>query len=120
MLRLFLLFQFRLAEIHICHKPHPIRDETCDLQIAPPKNAHASIFSILPVLHTQDTFTLILNFEVGHFTHHFLLLSSFLPSFWCCYERNSIHTASLSHFISLIPSAHHLFFTQPGMVAGFT
>ena len=27
--------------------------------------------------------------------------SSLLVSFfWCCYERNSIHTASLSHFIS--------------------
>ena len=38
-------------------------------------------FSILPVLHTQDTFTLVWNFEVGHFTCHFLLLSFFLPSF---------------------------------------
>ena len=43
-----------------------------------PKDGHASIFSILPVLHTQDTFVLILNFEVGHFACHFLLLSFFL------------------------------------------
>ena len=36
-------------------------------------------FSILPVLRTQDTFALVLNFEVGHFARHFLLLSFFLP-----------------------------------------
>ena len=43
-----------------------------------PKDAHASgFFSILPALHTQDTFMLILNFEVGHFACH-LLLSVFL------------------------------------------
>ena len=35
-------------------------------------------FSILLALHTQDTFTLVLNFEVGHFTCLFLLLSFFL------------------------------------------
>ena len=35
-------------------------------------------FSILPVLYTQDTFTLVLNFEVDHFVRHFLLLSVFL------------------------------------------
>ena len=34
-------------------------------------------FSILPVLHTQGTCALVLNFEVGHFTRHFLLFSSF-------------------------------------------
>ena len=64
-------------------------------------------FSILPALHKQDTFVLALNFEVGHFTPHVLLLSFFL---WCCYERNSFHTASLSHFISLVCPAHYLFF----------
>ena len=36
-------------------------------------------FSVLPVLHMQDTFTLVSNFEVGHFTCHFLL--SFFLSF---------------------------------------
>ena len=37
--------------------------------------------------------------------------SSLLVSFFqCCYERNSIHTISLSHFISLVRSAPHLFF----------
>ena len=75
-----------------------------------PKDAQTSVFSTLPVLHTQDTFAPVLNFEVGHFVRHFLVLSFF----WCCYERNSIHTASLSHFISLVPSAHHLFFYPDG------
>ena len=52
-------------------------------------------FSILPALHTQDTFVLVWNFEVGHFAHHFLLLSFFLlvllwkefisHSFLCCH-----------------------------------
>ena len=37
-------------------------------------------------------------------------LSLLVSFFWCCYERNSIHTAPLSHFISLIHSAYHLFF----------
>ena len=31
-------------------------------------------FSILPVLYMQDTFVLVLNFEVGHFARHFLFL----------------------------------------------
>ena len=45
----------------------------------------------------------------------------FLVSFFqCCYERNSIYTALLSHFISLIHLAHHLFFIQPWMAAGLT
>ena len=61
-----------------------------------PNDAHTSVFSILPVLHMQDTFALVLNFEVGHFGCHFLLLSFFPPSIRCCYKRNSIHTALLS------------------------
>ena len=65
-----------------------------------PKNARASVFCILPVLHTQDTCALVLNFEVGPFARHFLLLSFFLSFFWCCYERNSIHTASMSFYFS--------------------
>ena len=47
-----------------------------------------------------------------------LLAFFFLPSFWCWYERNSIHTASLSYFISLFRPAHHLFFYPTGMAAG--
>ena len=44
-----------------------------------PKDTHTSVFSILPALHTKDTFTLVLNFEVSHFICPFLLLSFFLP-----------------------------------------
>ena len=105
MLRLFLLYQFWLGKICICHKPSPTRDETHDQQIALPKMLMLLFFSILPVLHTPKTLALVLNLEVGHFARHFLLLS-----FWCCYERNSIHIVSLSHFISLVCSAHHQFF----------
>ena len=61
---------------------------------------------MLPGLYRQDTFTPFLNFEVGHFAWHFLFVSFFL----CGYERNSIQTASLSHFIFLIHSVHNLFF----------
>ena len=66
-------------------------------------------FSILPELHMQVTFALVLSFEVGHFARHFL----FFSSFWFCYERNSSHAVSMSHFISLVRLAHHLFFYYP-------
>ena len=79
-----------------------------------PKDAQASFFLYFWYSTHQDTFMLVLNFEVGHFARHLLL-----SSFWCCYERYSFHTASLSNFISLVHPAHHLFFIQPGMVAGF-
>ena len=46
-----------------------------------------------------------------------LLVTS--PSFSCCYERNSFHTASLFAFHFSRP-AYHLFFIQLGMVARFT
>ena len=78
MLRLLLLYQFWLGEICICHKTRPTRDKMHDLQIALPRTLMLPFFSILPVLHTQDTFALVLNFELGHFTCHFLLLSFFL------------------------------------------
>ena len=48
------------------------------------KDAHASIFFFffffykLSAFHTQDTFALVSNFEVDHFTCQFLLLSVFL------------------------------------------
>ena len=113
MLRLLLLYQFWLAENCICHKPHPIPPETRGMTYKlHHKGAHASIFfSILLALHTQDTFALILNFEVGHSLVTFCF---FLPSFWCYYEKNSFHTALLSHFISLVHLAHHLFFYLAG------
>ena len=78
-LRLLLLYQFWLAEICTCHKPRPTRDETRDLQIALPMTPMLLfclfVFSILLVLHTQDTLGLVSNFEIGHFARHFLLLS---------------------------------------------
>ena len=78
MLRLLFLYQFWLAKIFICHKPCPTRDKTSDLQIAPLECSCFCFFSILLALHMQVTFSLVLNFEVGHFTCHFLLLSFFL------------------------------------------
>ena len=52
-------------------------------------------FSVLPVLYTQDTFAPFFELQGRQFC------SSLLVSFFrCCNERNSIHTASLSHFIS--------------------
>ena len=114
MQRLLLLYRFWLAEICICHKPRQRQDARPTNCTS--KDAHASVFSILLTSHTQDTFVLVLNFGVGHFARHFLLLY-FFPLY--CYERNSFHTASLSHFISLIRLAHHLFFIQPGTVARF-
>ena len=90
MLRVLLLYQFWLAEIWICHKPCPTRDETRDPQIALLRTLMLPFFSILPALHTQDTFMLVLNFEVGHFTHHFLLLSFFLlVSLWKKFNPHS-------------------------------
>ena len=73
MLILLLLCQLWVAEICICHKPHPSRDEMRDLQITPPRMLMLPFFSILPALHLQDTFVLVLNFEVGHFASHFFL-----------------------------------------------
>ena len=105
MLRLLLLYQFWLAEICICHKPHPTRDKTCDLQIALPKMLMLPFFSILLVLHTQDTFTLVLNFEVGYFAHHFLLLSFFLLMLlWKEFNPHSfIVTFNFSHLFGSPP-----------------
>ena len=79
-LRLLLLYQFWLAEISICHKPCPTRDEIRDLQSALPRTLMLLFFSILLALHIQDTFALILNFDIGHFARHFLF-AFFLPSF---------------------------------------
>ena len=67
-------------------------------------------------LHPQERscFVFFYTFGTPHTRHihgcHFFLFSFFLLSFWCCYERNSFHTALLSHFISLVHPAHHLFF----------
>ena len=65
--------------LHISQTPsHQKRDVWPTNYI--PKDVHASsfFFSILPSLHMQDTFMLVLNFELGHFACHFLLLSFFL------------------------------------------
>ena len=62
-------------------------------------------FSILLVLHTQDTFALVLNFEVGHFTRHFLLLSFFfLVLLWKEFNPHSfVATFHFSHLFSSPP-----------------
>ena len=40
-----------------------------------PNDAHASVFSVLPVLYTQDTFAPFFNFKLGHLARHSLFLS---------------------------------------------
>ena len=104
-----LLYRFWLTKICICRKPRPTKDETHDLQIALPTTlmlpffytSGKTHFSILLARHICTIF----EFWVWPFC-----LSLLVSFFRCCYERNSIHTASLSHFISLIHSVHHLFF----------
>ena len=92
-----------LAKICICHKTHPTRDEMSDLQIAPPRTLMLPFFSILLALRTQDTVMLVLNFEVGHFTCHFLLLPCFLPSFLPFgVAMKGIHSTQLRCHISFL------------------
>ena len=99
-----LLYRFGLTEIFICSKPRLTRDETRDLQI---------VF--------LTTFTLLFFYTSGslHASHiraifelcGWLFCSSLLVYFFrCLYERNLIHSASLSHFISLVHSVHQQFF----------
>ena len=103
-LRLLLLYLFWLAEICICHKIRPTRDETHDLRIAPSETLLLPIFSILPALHTQVTFMFALNFEVGNFAHRFLLLSFFLSYFVVIfYFSRSSGTRLIEFYIALIP-----------------
>ena len=70
--------------------PCPTGDGTCDLQITLPRTLMLPFFSILLALHMQDTFVLILNFEVGHFARHFLFLSfSLLVLLWKGFNPHS-------------------------------
>ena len=101
MLRLLLLYRFWLTEICICRKPSPTRNETCDLQIALSMTLILPFFYTPSILHARH---IRVSFELWGRPFCSSLLVSF---FQCFYERNSIHTASLSHFISLIRSAHH-------------
>ena len=104
MLRLLLLYRFWLTEICIFCKPCPTRDKTRDLQIALLMTFMLPFFYSSGTLHAKDIRT---SFELWGRPFCSSLPVSF---FRYCYERNSIHTASLSHFISLVHSAHHLFF----------
>ena len=99
---MFLLYRFWLTEICICRKPRPTRDE-------------------IYKLHSQrrSYFRFFLYFRYStHETHscHFSTLSSaILLVTFCLFlsffvAMKGIHTTSLSHFISLIHSVHHLFF----------
>ena len=64
------------------------------LQNALPTTLTLSFFSVFPVLYTQDTFAPFL-------TSSRPFCSSLLVSFFrCCCERNLIHTALLSYYIS--------------------
>ena len=82
-----------------------------------PNDSWLHFFFFLNTFGTLAQMCLAYSFELWGRPFCSSLLVSF---FWCCYERNSIHTASLSHFIFLIHSAHQLFFIQPWTVAGFT
>ena len=109
-----LLYWFWLTEICVCCKPHPTRDETHNLQIALLMMLTIPFFYTFGTLHAKHICAI---FELCGRPFCSSLLVSF---FRCCYERNSIHTASLSHFISLVHSVHHLFFIQPWTIAEFT
>ena len=92
----------------------PVPPETrCVTYKCPPKEAHASIFFFTS--GTPHARHIHAHFELWGRPFPSSLLASFcLSSCWCCYERNSIHTASLSHFIFLIRPVHHLFFYLAG------
>ena len=108
-----LLYWFWLTKICICHKPCPTRVEMRDQQIALPTTLMLLFFYASGTLHSRHICAI---FELWGRPFCLSLLVSF---FGCCYESNSIHTASLSHFISLVHLAHHLFFIQPWTVAEF-
>ena len=97
-----------LTEICMSQTPSHQRWDTLPINCTP-KDAHASVF--FPYFWHSTCKTHLCSF----WTLRWAILvvtcfffSPFLPSFWCCYERNSIHTASLSHFISLVRPTHHL------------
>ena len=68
-----------------------------------PNDAHSSVF-----LYFQYSICKTHSRHFRTFRWAILLVTSCF--FRCCYERNSIYKASLSHFISVVHSAHHLFF----------
>ena len=75
MLILLLLYQFWLAEICICHKPHPTRDETRDVQIALPRMLTLPFFFYTSgTPHARHIHT---HFELWHRPFHSSLLTSF-------------------------------------------
>ena len=107
------LYRFWLTEICICCKPCPTRDELHDLQIALLTMLTLPFFYTSGSLHTRHIHTI---FKLWGRSFCSSLLVCF---FLCCYERNSIHTASLSHFIFLVHLVHHLFFIQLWTIAEF-
>ena len=89
MLRLLLLYQFWLAKIYICYKSPRQETRRVTNKLYPQE---WSSFRFSYFRHSCS----VLNFKVGPFACHFLLLSVFF--------------LVLSHFISLVRPAHHLFF----------
>ena len=107
MLRLLLLYQLRLAEICICHKPW---DEMRDLQIALPGTLMLPFFLYF--------------WYSARKTRSQLWGWPFIASFFLPFgvvlkgiQSTQLHCHIL--FLSFTCSAYHLFFTQPGTVAGF-
>ena len=74
-----------------------------------PNDALASVFSVLPVLNTQDTFAPFLNFKVSHFARHFLFLSFGVAMKGIQFTQLRCHISSLVH------SVHHLFLFHPAV-----
>ena len=111
-----LLYQFWLAEICICHKPRPIRDETCNLQITLPRTLMLPFFIYFWHSTCKIHWRLVLNFEVGHFAHHFLLLSFFFLVLLSkeFIPHSFVVTFYFSHSFGSPPV-----FIQPGTVAKF-
>ena len=77
--RLLLLYQFKLAEICICHKPCPTRDEMRDLQIAHPRTLMLPFFFYTSGTPHGRHFCTCL--ELWGRPFHSSLLSFSLPSF---------------------------------------
>ena len=107
--------------LHMSETPSHQRQDAWPTNCTP-KNDHVSgfFFFFFYISGTPHAKHIRACFELWGRPFRSSLFASFFLPLGFCYERNSIHTALLSHFISLVHLAHHLFFIQPGMVAGFT
>ena len=101
MLRLLLLYQFWLAEICICHEPHPTRDETHDLQIALSTTLMLPFFYTSGAPHTRHIRT---HFKLWGRPFHSSLLASFFLLVLLWKEFNSYSCVVIFRFSPLFSS----------------